>query len=587
MPHPLRGGSSGPPRALGGPGAAGCSLAGSNAASGVSGGSGRGRRSFRIQLRYIDPRIKTDKNKIFETTFAKLNAPLTRLTPISTGFYAVSDNEQAIDKLLTPTAIQKLREVNLSPVIPPELRSKRTIFARQLDSHAGQHSPQEIETELIKNQPWLAGIEIVKIKEYTHVLKIICPDTSIANRILENGFNFFNTRVTPQQCEPEKFVHLLICYKCYEIESHPTKDCKITTIVCSECAQEGHTFRSCQSSTKACVNCTAPYNNHRTLAASCPYRKQKIAEKEKKQELEKQHVEQSTYANIVKQAVQQTKKEQPTPPTIQVSDQTHIKIVALILEAHIACLSGKGSYSKTLADSLKLNFNIDLKFPDRNSSDILNLLIKPPEKQQLATFLDNDEYIDDDDHATSPNLNPSNQSNTYTSSSEAESDSDDHHHPPIPPKRKTTEPDSMDFQPETTKRKASPEHSDSTKHKKRTIATDQDLSKVHNEIQIEEALTAAITPENFGLKLYKNVEDRTYCPPKPTPEYFYRELKKKEQGLKLSITQGSTDSILQWIKDGKLKPHPKLIQFLTPDQFARRPKYCIEPPHRKLSSSYK
>ena len=48
-------------------------------------------------------------------------------------------------------------------------------------------------------------------------------------------------------------------------------------------------------------------------------------------------------------------------------------MTALILEAHIAALSGRQRFGDLLSESLRLYFNIDVKFPDRNSQDIFNI----------------------------------------------------------------------------------------------------------------------------------------------------------------------------------------------------------------------
>ena len=109
--------------------------------------------------------------------------------------------------------------------------------------------------------------------------------------MLENGLQMFNTRITPQQREREKYTHVLICFKCYKYEDHPIKQCKATTPICSECAETGLTFEQCTNTYKRCINCN---NNHLTLSAGCHIRKQAITNTEKQ---EKQH---QTYSTIIK-----------------------------------------------------------------------------------------------------------------------------------------------------------------------------------------------------------------------------------------------------------------------------------------------
>ena len=82
----------------------------------------------------------------------------------------------------------------------------------------------------------------------------------------------------------EIFVEILICFKCYQIEDHPTSSCpksrdyKIRSLY----ASLEHTHRECTSSTRKCINCEED-NDHSTLAMSCPVWKK--VSKKKRQEI--------------------------------------------------------------------------------------------------------------------------------------------------------------------------------------------------------------------------------------------------------------------------------------------------------------
>ncbi|KAF2359157.1 hypothetical protein FHG87_010085 [Trinorchestia longiramus] len=157
--------------------------------------------TFRIQLRKINPNITTDKQKIFETTFEDLDVPLTKLTENNSGYYALTDEAAAVDKLTSSKATELFKKINLRPIIPPDISS---------------------------------------------------------------------------QIELEKYTYIQICFKCYKFEDHATYQCTSTTHSCSECASHQHTHQQCNSPTKKCLNCN---QQHRTLAATCPYREQVIHQK--------------------------------------------------------------------------------------------------------------------------------------------------------------------------------------------------------------------------------------------------------------------------------------------------------------------
>ncbi|KAF2348425.1 hypothetical protein FHG87_020820 [Trinorchestia longiramus] len=127
-------------------------------------------------------------------------------------------------------------------------------------------------------------------------------------------------------------------------------------------------------------------NNHNTRP-TYNHKKTKI---KKKQETEKNN---RTYLDIAKTAIQQTN--QPTP-ALTLSSNTHIKLAALVIEAHITSLAKTESYGTILSKSLKRNFNIDTSFLDRDSQKIFNLFINPtpdPEPASIATPNTNTETI--------------------------------------------------------------------------------------------------------------------------------------------------------------------------------------------------
>ncbi|KAF2343519.1 hypothetical protein FHG87_025725, partial [Trinorchestia longiramus] len=71
--------------------------------------------------------------------------------------------------------------------------------------------------------------------------------------------------------------------------------------------------------------------------------------------------------------------------TLTLTNQTHIKLTALIMEAHIAALGKTKKFGDILTQSLKLNFNIDTTFPDRDSTAIFNFYYDRTDSQQPQT----------------------------------------------------------------------------------------------------------------------------------------------------------------------------------------------------------
>lgn len=523
----------------------------------------------RVLLRTIDHGKRTDREDIFRVTFGKLDAPLTRLSDTANGFYAVSDDVRTIDKLLTDKAITELAKINLQPVIPPDVRARRTIFVRQVDRIVGTKTADEIKTELETQQHWLRITEIIKIKDYTHVFKIICNETTMADRILTDGLKAFNTRLTPGQCEQERFTHLLICYKCYDYDKHPTKDCPQTYDICSECATKGHTFRDCKSTTKACINCRT--DDHRTLAAKCPYRKTAIRDKETKQKDDTDKRQNQTYAAIAKTAIQQTVT--PPAPIVTITSKTHLKLTALILEAHIASLTERQSYGDILSKSLKDNFDIDAKFPDRDSQKLFNIYYKPQDTDK-DNDMETDFYIDDDHRRSSLNIS-------------GNLDLIDNDAPSVRPKTKQLRTDSTSPKKHrSTSTKTS--RRTSIDRTKRKATTDPDpiptLATQWTEKVLDKQL-GTIEADAIGLKLFRSSLDKTRLPDKIDKDYVYKGLQQKDFGLKMTATLGDPKTILTLIRDGTIRLTHNQIQTVTNDQFRRMQRIAIEPPHKRQKHS--
>ncbi|KAF2360135.1 hypothetical protein FHG87_009111 [Trinorchestia longiramus] len=104
-----------------------------------------------------------------------------------------------------------------------------------------------------------------------------------------------------------------------------------------------------------------------------------IRQKEETVQRQKQEQTHSTYVEIAKHPIQQTNAPQHA---LTLTNQTHIKLTALIIEAHMAALDRTKQFGDILTQSLKLNFNIDVTFPDRDSTAIFNFYNDKTDSQQ-------------------------------------------------------------------------------------------------------------------------------------------------------------------------------------------------------------
>ena len=189
----------------------------------------------------------------------------------------------------------------------------------------------------------------------------------MANKAIENGILAFNLKITPSQIQKERFVDLLMCFNCYALENHPTKDCPNLNSPkkCSECSGD-HDYRQCTSNTKKCLNCQGP---HRTMAMSCPQRKKLIAEKTKEMDAKNKEQQQQTFATMVQKSVISNQKKNNDIQTLMNSNGLNAMI--MILDAHFANVIKPGSYNTHLNQTLKLNNLAPIKVLDNPDSELL------------------------------------------------------------------------------------------------------------------------------------------------------------------------------------------------------------------------
>ena len=497
---------------------------------------------------------------------------MTRLIDTQAGYTAISDNEATIDKLLTPTAQRRLNDINLTAVIPPDVRARRTIFARQVDTSVGSRTPDELRDE-IQRQNQVDVTDIIKIKDYTHVFKIVTASTTDAQRLLTNGIKVFNTRISPAQCEQEKFTHILTCYKCYRYETHATTNCPDNLTYCSECAEIGHNYRDCTSTTKNCINCKrdglTDYS-HRTLAAKCPIRKQTIINKDAQTTQQKTAQQNQTYATIAKQAVTETLQTTTTqPPTINITNKTHLKLTALILEAHIASLTDGQNYGQILSRSLKDNFDIDAKFPDRNSTAIFNLFFNNPNPTDQ-------DYQQMNNQQTRPTPRP--QPTQPTRPAPFQKSTVTNRTPPPPPPTSPTElPQPLPKSTETVQKRKASEEADKS----------NELPDIDR--QTQQPTIRQTNPRDIGFRIFKSSEDRT-----PYPDIIDNitalDLINRDDtnfGLKFIADRMTIDSIFDLINSGQLVITRQMIETLTHIDWTKMDRARIRKSNKKQKAQSK
>lgn len=94
--------------------------------------------------------------------------------------------------------------------------SKRSVICRKLDGLVGDQTPQKIKTEIKDKNAWAKVAKIIRIKDYTHIFKIVFRDNVSANKAM---------KISPAQMERENFVGVQtwvnMCLRTYSISQEP------------------------------------------------------------------------------------------------------------------------------------------------------------------------------------------------------------------------------------------------------------------------------------------------------------------------------------------------------------------------------
>lgn len=69
----------------------------------------------------------------------------------------------------------------------PKLKARRFAFIRQLDTEVGGHTAGDLTLDIERRNPDVKINDVIKIKAYTHVLKICFEETNIADKALTDS----------------------------------------------------------------------------------------------------------------------------------------------------------------------------------------------------------------------------------------------------------------------------------------------------------------------------------------------------------------------------------------------------------------
>lgn len=189
---------------------------------------------------------------------AKHDVYCNRAIPVRDGFLTILSEANDTDNLFKQATIKDLADEQFIPILPPEIKVRRTVHLFGVDSHLLQHSSAEIQEEIERlNEYTEKNIDsIFKFPNNAPIIKITFLETLTAQKCLETGLKMYNLRIPSHSIKQEEYIPIQTCMRCYKVEEHNTTDCPkdANYKAYSECGTEGHVWQIYHSYTIKCLN---------------------------------------------------------------------------------------------------------------------------------------------------------------------------------------------------------------------------------------------------------------------------------------------------------------------------------------------
>jgi len=314
----------------------------------------------RVKIKCRGQATRVRKTKLLEILCTK-EIHITKIFDTNDGFAVLTLNEDHADTIFNREVREDLESNGYQPIMPPELKVKKSVIITKVDDIIFDWSIEEIADELILKNEWI-GEELDSVFKFpnTPTIKITFTQTTLAKKCTEKGLRAFNLSIPPREIRQETFTPIRSCMKCYKLEDHNTRECPEDKEfkICSECSTPGHLWFQCREETKKCINCGEA---HSTLAMKCKLRKSIIKEK-RKQETERTRMTFSEATRI--SGTQYITNHQKLAPQPVLSREDLLKVNICVTHAHFKNKENPGTYAEELNKVLTANNLPNIIIPD-------------------------------------------------------------------------------------------------------------------------------------------------------------------------------------------------------------------------------
>ena len=348
----------------------------------------------RIKIKHENSDDKIYKIKLLQILSIN-NIYATKIFNAHDGFVVLTNSDEDVENIISKNVAKELKEADFDPITPPELKAKRSVILLKVDDHIYSNEKNKIKEEIAEHNDYITLEDIEDIIKFpkSNTIKLIFQQSSTAKKARNAGIKLFSMSIPHHQIKEEIFVNINTCMKCYVMEDHYTSQCPKPKEfqICSECGEDDHTWQRCKNETKKCINCKG---DHRTLAMSCPQRKELITQKRKNNEQKEKG--QVTYSQSVG-ANSTVMMHAPANITPKIEKDTATKLLACMMHSHLINIAKPGSYNTEMNKVLKLNNLPAIILPDNPpSSEIITkakIINESPEENVEVNTMEEEEIM--------------------------------------------------------------------------------------------------------------------------------------------------------------------------------------------------
>ena len=263
-------------------------------------------------------------------------------------FTAICNSVVDAEGIFSDSCCDLLISDGFIPVMPHDLKMKRSVLAFNLDVFLLECNDDSIIQEINIRNESIAVDELHRLSG-GKVIKFVFKTSDMAKNCLSSGLFMFNLRVPPSSLKADMNHMLTYCYKCYDIESHISRDCPKPADykICSLCSSCDHVYKECKTNVRKCINCLGEHN---TLSFSCPARQRFL----RKPVVNNKYSDKKSFASVTASK----------PDTTTDLNLMMIKSFMCFLYASNMNASNPGSFSSTLAKLLRANNLPDFSLGD-------------------------------------------------------------------------------------------------------------------------------------------------------------------------------------------------------------------------------